>query len=108
MAEARDTVRLESETFQDNATIPRIAVYNRGGCDGRNLSPDLRWSGAPAGTQSFAVICHDPDAPVARTKLEAYTSGQATLGAATSRARAPSQAGSRGREVTGIILLGAR
>ncbi|MFO1302886.1 MAG: YbhB/YbcL family Raf kinase inhibitor-like protein [Burkholderiales bacterium] len=28
-----------------------------------NRNPDLAWSDAPAGTQSFAVICHDPDVP---------------------------------------------
>lgn len=30
---------------------------------GPNRSPAIRWSGAPAGTQSFAIICHDPDVP---------------------------------------------
>ena len=30
---------------------------------GANRSPRIAWSGAPAGTASFAIICHDPDAP---------------------------------------------
>ena len=32
-------------------------------CLGRNLNPQLAWTGAPAGTQSFALICHDQDVP---------------------------------------------
>jgi Raf kinase inhibitor-like YbhB/YbcL family protein len=31
--------------------------------DGRNVSPPLRWSGAPSGTREFALILDDPDAP---------------------------------------------
>jgi Raf kinase inhibitor-like YbhB/YbcL family protein len=33
------------------------------GCKGRNQSPQLAWSDAPAGTRSFAVTLYDPDAP---------------------------------------------
>lgn len=32
-------------------------------CLGKNLNPQLAWSDVPAGTLSFALICHDPDVP---------------------------------------------
>jgi Raf kinase inhibitor-like YbhB/YbcL family protein len=32
--------------------------------DGSNDTPRIEFSGAPAGTVEFAVICHDPDAPI--------------------------------------------
>jgi Raf kinase inhibitor-like YbhB/YbcL family protein len=32
-------------------------------CLGANRNPQLAWSDVPAGTQSFALICHDPDVP---------------------------------------------
>ena len=38
-------------------------VFNGFGCKGKNLSPELHWSGAPDGTKSFALMVHDPDAP---------------------------------------------
>jgi Raf kinase inhibitor-like YbhB/YbcL family protein len=33
------------------------------GCTGQNVSPALAWANAPAGTRSFALQVHDPDAP---------------------------------------------
>ena len=33
------------------------------GSGGRDISPQLSWSGAPAGTRSYAVTVYDPDAP---------------------------------------------
>jgi Raf kinase inhibitor-like YbhB/YbcL family protein len=43
--------------------IAQKFVYNGFGCTGDNVSPEIAWSGAPAGTKSFAVLAHDPDAP---------------------------------------------
>jgi Raf kinase inhibitor-like YbhB/YbcL family protein len=54
---------LTSAVFHDGETIPESAVFNEMGCPGANRSPDLSWSGAPAGTKSFAVTMWDPDAP---------------------------------------------
>ena len=33
------------------------------GTFGKNKSPQIKWEGAPKGTQSFAIITHDPDVP---------------------------------------------
>lgn len=55
------TITVTSATFTDGAMLPRACAY--GGCGGDNRSPQLSWSGAPAGTKSFAVTCFDPDAP---------------------------------------------
>jgi len=38
-------------------------VFSSFGCSGENISPALNWSHAPPGTQSFALLVHDPDAP---------------------------------------------
>lgn len=52
-------LRLTSVAFKHEAKIP-----GEFSCDGRNISPELSWSGAPAGTESFALVMHDPDAPM--------------------------------------------
>lgn len=38
-------------------------VFSGFGCTGQNISPALSWQNAPAGTKSFAIMVHDPDAP---------------------------------------------
>ncbi|MDH3526266.1 MAG: YbhB/YbcL family Raf kinase inhibitor-like protein [Gammaproteobacteria bacterium] len=52
------TIKLASTAFKHNGEIP--PPYT---CDDRDISPDLSWSGLPAGTQSLALIVDDPDAP---------------------------------------------
>lgn len=50
--------QLTSSAFAHGQPIP--AQYT---CRGKDVSPPLNWSDPPAGTQSFALICDDPDAP---------------------------------------------
>jgi Raf kinase inhibitor-like YbhB/YbcL family protein len=45
---------LTSSAFAEGGTIPTVST-----CSGANTSPPLAWSGAPAGTQSFAVVLSD-------------------------------------------------
>jgi Raf kinase inhibitor-like YbhB/YbcL family protein len=49
---------LSSSAFQPNAPIP--PQYT---CNGENISPPLEWSGVPQGTQTFVLLCDDPDVP---------------------------------------------
>jgi Raf kinase inhibitor-like YbhB/YbcL family protein len=54
---------LSSPDIAEGKTIAAAQVFNQFGCTGGNISPALSWSNAPAGTQSFALLMHDPDAP---------------------------------------------
>ena len=54
---------LTSPDVKPGSKIADQFVFNSFGCTGGNHSPELSWSGAPAGTKSFAVMIYDPDAP---------------------------------------------
>jgi hypothetical protein len=56
--QAPASIALTSPAFQSGESIP--LKYT---CEGSNISPPLRWTGSPAGTKTFALICDDPDAP---------------------------------------------
>ena len=49
---------ITSSAFEDGRAIP--ATYT---CDDVDVSPKLDWDGVPEGTESFALIVDDPDAP---------------------------------------------
>jgi Raf kinase inhibitor-like YbhB/YbcL family protein len=51
-------IEIKSPAFSEGGAIP--GKYT---CDGKDVSPPLSWSGAPAGAKSLALICDDPDAP---------------------------------------------
>ena len=56
---------VSSESFDDGSTIPPAQRSGVMGAGGKDESPQLSWSGAPAGTKSYAVTVFDPDAPTA-------------------------------------------
>lgn len=61
-------MKLTSTSFADGQKIPGdfsfcIPDPAHHVCLGRNRNPQLSWTDIPAGTKSFALICHDPDVP---------------------------------------------
>jgi Raf kinase inhibitor-like YbhB/YbcL family protein len=52
-------LKLQSPAFHHHSAIPE-----RHTGDGEDVAPALTWSGVPDGTQAFAVVVHDPDAPL--------------------------------------------
>jgi Raf kinase inhibitor-like YbhB/YbcL family protein len=60
---AASALTLTSPDIKPGATIADEHVANVFGCSGKNVSPELNWSGAPKGTKSFALSVYDPDAP---------------------------------------------
>jgi Raf kinase inhibitor-like YbhB/YbcL family protein len=60
------TFKVSSNSFKDGDYLADDHILSADfgfECKGGNKSPHLAWSGAPAGTKSFAVTCYDPDAP---------------------------------------------
>jgi hypothetical protein len=58
-----DKFSLSSNDIKPNGKLQDAQVFNGFGCNGKNISPALKWNGAPQGTKSFAVTVYDPDAP---------------------------------------------
>jgi Raf kinase inhibitor-like YbhB/YbcL family protein len=60
---------VESDSITHGERVPDEHSFGvpdgsgKAAAEGGNRSPHLRWAGAPEGTQSFAVIVHDPDVP---------------------------------------------
>ncbi|MFN2287763.1 MAG: YbhB/YbcL family Raf kinase inhibitor-like protein [Chromatocurvus sp.] len=67
MGFALSDMQLTSSAFEHGNDIP---AKHTG--EGDDLSPPLSWSDAPPQTSAFAIICHDPDAPL--------VTGQGTYG----------------------------
>lgn len=61
MGFALSGMNLTSSAFEHRGSIPRKHTG-----EGEDVSPPLSWSNVPDGARSFALICHDPDAPLVR------------------------------------------
>jgi Raf kinase inhibitor-like YbhB/YbcL family protein len=59
MGFALSEMRLDSPAFKSGGAIPRKYTG-----EGDDVAPPLAWSGAPDNAKSFALFCHDPDAPL--------------------------------------------
>lgn len=62
-ASASAAFKLTSTDISQGKTMSTAQEFQGFGCNGGNLSPQLSWTGAPAGTEAFAVFAYDPDAP---------------------------------------------
>jgi Raf kinase inhibitor-like YbhB/YbcL family protein len=61
MGFALSPMNLTSAAFEAGGNIPTKFTG-----EGPDVSPELSWSDVPEGTRSFALICHDPDAPLVK------------------------------------------
>ena len=59
MGFALSTLALTSSAFQPLGRIPKKHTG-----DAEDVSPALAWSNVPDGTKAFALVVHDPDAPL--------------------------------------------
>lgn len=63
-----DTLGVKINGWEDSAAIPVKFAFGKQNAETHvelsdNLNPEITWSNTPEGTQSFAIICHDPDVP---------------------------------------------
>jgi len=58
-----DAFELKSPDIAEGQKFSEKFTFNGMGCKGQNVSPALNWTVPPQGTQSLALMVHDPDAP---------------------------------------------
>lgn len=52
---------VNTTSFSAGSSIPEKFCFHRNGHSGENISPQISWTGAPEGTESYALIVEDPD-----------------------------------------------
>ena len=57
---------LSDMTLTSSAFDPHGAIPAKFTGEAEDVSPALAWDNVPEGTRSFALICHDPDAPLVK------------------------------------------
>lgn len=63
MNNANAKLQINSPEIAPNAMISNKNIFKGFGCNGENISPQIRWSNAPLGTKGYALTVYDPDAP---------------------------------------------
>jgi Raf kinase inhibitor-like YbhB/YbcL family protein len=63
LAQASYSMDLQSNDIKEGTVIGNDQVFNGMGFSGKNISPELHWTKGPDGTQSYALMVYDPDAP---------------------------------------------
>jgi Raf kinase inhibitor-like YbhB/YbcL family protein len=83
---------LTSQDLKTGQPMPALHIYPR--CGGRNVAPQLAWSGAPPATKSFAVTMIDRD--VRPNGWSHWIAVDLPAGVTSLRQGAPLPAGARG------------
>jgi Raf kinase inhibitor-like YbhB/YbcL family protein len=97
-------MELTSSAFSNGGSLP--SQYSRFHQD---FSPPLTWSGTPAGTKGFTLICDDPDAPAGTWVHWVYydiPAGVNSLPENIEKIQKPSQGGIQGVNDFGRIGYG--
>ncbi len=59
MGFALSNIQLKSSSFDNHAALPDKHANPH-----EDISPALSWDNPPEGAKSYAILCHDPDAPL--------------------------------------------
>ncbi|MEA2977177.1 MAG: hypothetical protein QOF19_2697 [Alphaproteobacteria bacterium] len=105
-ADAAEPFTLTSSAFADGAMVPAKYAGAQPGtsCGGENVSPPLKWSNAPAGTKSFAIVMFDADGGrgTGSNHWVAYDIPPAVTSLAEGEASAPPTKWTGGKNTRGI------